>query len=91
MIIGALENLPHAPSLLRNGTAFAYAQCAIGHDDRGQYSNQIKKLAHRALTDDVALEQFKNALVSHNGTLLNTMMRTTQAVDIIQGKPSKYS
>jgi Gly-Xaa carboxypeptidase len=81
-IIVALEQRPHATSFLRSGTAFANAQCAVAHDPKS--SPSLRDLARRALTDDKALRDFQSHLLA-SVPLFETMLRTTQAVDIVSG------
>lgn len=81
-IIVDIEKYPHDPKFSRSGTAFASAQCAARYDDR--YPESIHRLAQKAMTDDAALEQFRKALIEHD-LVFNFMLKTTQAVDLIQG------
>ncbi|KAJ6581406.1 carboxypeptidase S [Mycena capillaripes] len=81
-LVVALENTLHEPSLHRAGTAFANVQCAIAHDPNS--SPSLRRLARKALTDDVALEDLKNYLLQSD-PVFAAMLRTTQAVDIVYG------
>ncbi|KAJ7077841.1 hypothetical protein B0H15DRAFT_861135 [Mycena belliarum] len=81
-IVVALENTPHEAAFPRSGTAFANAQCAIAHDPKS--SLWLKRLARKALTDDASLEELKQFLLKSD-PVFDTMLKTTQAVDIIYG------
>lgn len=48
------------------------------------FPDQLRPLARRALSDDVALERFKHALLKLSPAA-SALMGTTQAVDIVQG------
>ncbi|KAF7356683.1 Carboxypeptidase S [Mycena venus] len=81
-IVVALEDNLHTPFFPRSGTAFANVQCAIVHGPDS--SPSLRRLAHRALTDDDALEELKNYLLEVD-PIYEAMLRTTQAVDIVFG------
>ncbi|KIK60455.1 hypothetical protein GYMLUDRAFT_168042 [Collybiopsis luxurians FD-317 M1] len=87
LLIASLEANSHPPRLLRNGTAFAAAQCAVQHPTKpGKYPAGMKDLARRATVpgDDVALQKFAKALFEAD-PFFKVLSRTTQAVDLISG------
>ncbi|KAJ7733233.1 hypothetical protein DFH07DRAFT_871009 [Mycena maculata] len=81
-ILVALEGTLHDTSFSRSGTAFANAQCAVAHGPNS--SPSLRRLARKALTDDVALEELKNYLLQTD-PVFDVMLRTTQAVNIVYG------
>lgn len=59
LLVVALERNAHTPVLRREGTGFANMQCRVRYD-RERYPEAMRELAARALTDDTALEEFKD-------------------------------
>ncbi|KAK0188759.1 hypothetical protein F5146DRAFT_933624 [Armillaria mellea] len=82
LIIVEIEKNAFQPKFLRSGTGFANAQCAATYDPK--FTPSLRALARKALTDDRALEEFKRALIALN-PIVDVMLKTTQAVDLIQG------
>ncbi|KAF5388635.1 hypothetical protein D9757_004755 [Collybiopsis confluens] len=88
LLIASIEANPHPPRLLRNGTAFLAAQCAVEYspDGQGKFPSEMKDLARRAHDDDdAALQKFAKALFAAD-PFFKVMSRTTQAVDIVSGE-----
>ncbi|KAG7444330.1 carboxypeptidase S [Guyanagaster necrorhizus] len=82
LMIVEIEKNAFQPEFSRSGTGFASAQCAAMYDPK--FTPSLRALARKALTDDQALEEFKRALISLN-PIVGVMLKTTQAVDLIQG------
>ncbi|PBK99207.1 carboxypeptidase S [Armillaria gallica] len=82
LMIVEIEKNAFQPEFLRSGTGFANAQCAATYDPK--FTPSLRALARKALTDDQALEDFKRALIALN-PIVDVMLKTTQAVDLIQG------
>ncbi|KAF7294397.1 Carboxypeptidase S [Mycena kentingensis (nom. inval.)] len=83
-IVSAIEDTLHPPIFSRTSTAFAYVQCAIGHESSA--SPAQRHLVNRALTDDSALLELQDYLLSDDAEpVYAAMLRTTQAVDIVHG------
>ncbi|EPQ56485.1 hypothetical protein GLOTRDRAFT_120953 [Gloeophyllum trabeum ATCC 11539] len=77
-----LESHAHSPQLRRSGTPFSLAQCLAAYDP--SFPPELRRLAAEALSDDRALEQFKEGLVSLF-PVWEATLKTTQAVDLVSG------
>ncbi|KAF8552390.1 hypothetical protein OG21DRAFT_1498426, partial [Imleria badia] len=58
--ITTLEENPRVPQLFRNGTPFLSTMCLAEHSP--SFPDQLRTLARKAISDDVASERLKRAL-----------------------------
>ncbi|KAI6149798.1 hypothetical protein BKA82DRAFT_997879 [Pisolithus tinctorius] len=82
LAISAIEANPHSPELPRNGTHFSTIQCLADYSP--SFPEELRNLAHRAVSDDRALVRLEDAL-SELSPAMRAMMVTTQAVNVIKG------
>ncbi|KAG6334184.1 hypothetical protein ID866_4899 [Astraeus odoratus] len=82
MAIAALEQNPHPPELVRDGTPFATVQCLAEYSP--VFPDDLRTLARKAAKDGAALAKLKDGLAKLSPTM-KAMMGTTQAVDVIEG------
>lgn len=80
--ISAIEDHPHVPKLLRDGTPFSTVQCLA--DFSPSFPEELRKLTRQAGTDDTALEKLRVALLKYSPKI-KAMLSTTQAVDLVEG------
>ncbi|KAI0664206.1 carboxypeptidase S [Cubamyces menziesii] len=78
-----MEDNPHPPVLSRQSSAFNATLCAAAYAP--EYPADVRRLALAAVHDDAALEALKGALLDRFGAEYDTMLRTTQAADVIEG------
>ncbi|KAI0367042.1 carboxypeptidase S [Pilatotrama ljubarskyi] len=81
-MIVAIESNPHDLALIRGGGAYNATQCAATYGP--EYPEKLRSLARDAVDSDDALEQLSDALVEEFPRF-EAILRTTQAVDLIQG------
>ncbi|KAI6000973.1 hypothetical protein F5J12DRAFT_894602 [Pisolithus orientalis] len=82
LAISAIEANPHSPELPRNGTHFSTIQCLADYSP--SFPEELRNLAHRAVSDDRTLARLEDAL-SELSPAMRAMMVTTQAVNVIKG------
>lgn len=81
-IIVAIESEPHEAALIRGGGAYNATQCAATYAP--DYPDRLRHLAHEAVDSDDALAELRDALLDEFPKF-EAVLRTTQAVDLIQG------
>ncbi|KAH8093793.1 hypothetical protein BXZ70DRAFT_1010387 [Cristinia sonorae] len=83
-LITTVESHPLPPTLLREGTPFATIQCTTAYAHN--VPQALRDLAQTALTDDDALRKLGSEVAGGVlGGAYGAMVRTTQAVDLVQG------
>ncbi|KAI0820831.1 carboxypeptidase S [Trametes gibbosa] len=81
-MIVEIEAKPHDLALVRGGAAYNATQCAAVYAP--EYPDRLRHLAHDAIHSDAALAELRDALVEEFPRF-EAILRTTQAVDLIQG------
>lgn len=83
MLIAELDSSPFPVQLSRDDTYFHTMECSAAHDPG--LPDSFRDLILDARTDDGALLELRDTLLSRNEIVENAMMATTQAVDLIVG------
>ncbi|KAI0793938.1 carboxypeptidase S [Fomes fomentarius] len=81
-MVNAVEDHPHETQLVRGGGPYNNTMCAATYGP--DYPQKLRDLAAKAPESDEALKGLKNALLERFPKY-EAILRTTQAVDLIQG------
>ncbi|KAG8984577.1 hypothetical protein FRB93_006422 [Tulasnella sp. JGI-2019a] len=86
LLLAHLESHPHPAHLTRSSTVFELYQCYAVHAPGLPHA--LRETISKARKSDKALKEMENALLSLDGPqgkMIDAILRTTQAVDIISG------
>ncbi|KAI0741428.1 carboxypeptidase S [Daedaleopsis nitida] len=81
-MVTAVEDHPHDATLVRGGSPYNSTMCAATYGPT--YPAELRELAKKAYQSDTALEELKEGLLA-TFPKHEAILRTTQAVDLIQG------
>ena len=81
-MVTAVEDYPHDTVLVRGGSPYNSTMCAATYGPT--YPAELRELAKKAYQSDAALEELKEGLLA-TFPKYEAILRTTQAVDLIQG------